>query len=368
MRYTTALYRFIAILSSTLLLYNAYVVNPNYVLAASPRMELSVKSSPGAEHATVKQLNGAEMLKGALKLSRTIAPASDLYVTIHQDTGSSVYTMDKTGNLHSVGGEMLVLRPTVRSKLLKEAQTLRAKHYGKLLPWHEAKLIIPRKAYLKVVDLETGLAFNAQRRAGSSHADVQPLTIADTQIMKQIYDGAWSWHRRAILVEANGRMLAASMHGMPHGGDGIPDNGFSGHFCIHFQGSTTHGKGNVDLGHQLMIAKASGTLDRFVTEFDPYDTINAFFLANEYGDSGLMHRLFPGSAHPQANMRHFGVEEGAVRYRFLQGEDHTEQQLAIDIEVETCLARAARCSSKSVHVFHMRRMSQVEPWLIDEIK
>ena len=58
--------------------------------------------------------------------------------------------------------------------------------------------------------------------------------------MKTIYNGKWSWKRRAILIITHDQLLAASMHGMPHGA-GALKNGFPGHFCVHFYGSTTHG-------------------------------------------------------------------------------------------------------------------------------
>lgn len=61
--------------------------------------------------------------------------------------------------------------------------------------------------------METGLQFQVQRRAGKNHADVQPLTKQDTAVMKQIYQGKWSWKRRAILVRKDDQFLAASMHG-----------------------------------------------------------------------------------------------------------------------------------------------------------
>src|SRR5262249_30423101 len=38
----------------------------------------------------------------------------------------------------------------------------------------------------------------------------------------------------------------------------IPDNDFSGHFCIHFLESTTHKSNEPDLGHQMMVYKAAG--------------------------------------------------------------------------------------------------------------
>ncbi|MEK3885574.1 hypothetical protein [Paenibacillus sp. PL2-23] len=331
--------------------------------------ELAVKASPHATYASKQTLSSASLLTGAVEVYDSSLPSTDTYLTItSKSEEQTMYRVDPDGNLHQEDGKELVLKPEARLKLLAASQELRSRHYGELLSWEEASHIIPRKAKLKVIDLESGLVFNAQRRAGSSHADVQPLTKSDTEIMKQIYNGEWSWHRRAIIVEANGRKLAASMHGMPHGGDGIPDNGFSGHFCIHFQGSATHGKGNIDLGHQFMVAKAAGTLDAFKRRMDPYDMINAFFLANEYGDSQLMEELFSNAGHEQASMQHFGAERGTVRHRFTESEAPLENMVAVDIPVETCLIRGGACRDQAKSVFHMRRLSPAEQWRIDRIQ
>jgi hypothetical protein len=143
-------------------------------------------------------------------------------------------------------------------------------------------------AAFDVVDVETGLAFRAQRRAGSAHADVQPLTRRDADTMKRIYGGRWSWDRRAVLLRYGDRQLAASMNGMPHGGDGIPDNGFNGHFCIHFAGSTTHGKSNLDLAHQTMTYKAAGELPRFLATLAPYQIADLFLIAYNQQDKQLL--------------------------------------------------------------------------------
>ncbi|MGI6113810.1 MAG: hypothetical protein ACOYEJ_06780 [Mahellales bacterium] len=132
--------------------------------------------------------------------------------------------------------------------------------YGRLLPWNEVKKIFPNMSIAKVVDFRTGLSFMVQRRAGSSHADVQPLTAQDTAIMKEIYGGTWSWNRRAVIVEVNGYRIAGSMTGMPHGYGKIKDNNFNGHFCIHFLNSTTHTSGNVDKRHLEEILKSAGML------------------------------------------------------------------------------------------------------------
>lgn len=131
--------------------------------------------------------------------------------------------------------------------------------YGLLLPWTEAEEIFPLFSIGKVIDMSTGSSFMVQRRAGSSHADVQPLTAKDTAAMKKIFGGSWTWNRKAIIVETGNYRIAASMNGMPHGSGKIADNNFPGHFCIHFLCSTTH-TGSMDLQHQKEILKAAGKL------------------------------------------------------------------------------------------------------------
>ena len=117
--------------------------------------------------------------------------------------------------------------------------------------------IFPRGATAKITDVATGLAWREQRRGGTNHADVQPLTAADTAALKRAYGGTWSWNRRAIFVTINGINYAASMNGMPHGGGSIEDNNFDGHHCIHFTNSRTHGSNKVCELHQAAIKKAA---------------------------------------------------------------------------------------------------------------
>lgn len=144
------------------------------------------------------------------------------------------------------------------------------------LPWEQVDELLPRYSKFTVQDLETGKKFKVQRRAGSRHADVQPLTSKDTKIMKEIYHGKWSWKRRAIIVHSEDKKIAASMHGMPHGA-GALQNDFPGHFCIHFYGSTTHRTNFMDLSHKLMILKSAGELESFLAESNPYDLANSYF-------------------------------------------------------------------------------------------
>jgi len=123
--------------------------------------------------------------------------------------------------------------------------------------WTVVDAAFPRKANATVTDIETGITFGIHRYGGTNHADVEPLTAADTAKFKTIYGGQWSWNRRAVMVNMNGRVFAASMNGMPHGGQDIYNNNFDGQFCIHFLNSRTHGTNRVDEAHQAAIQKAA---------------------------------------------------------------------------------------------------------------
>jgi len=156
-----------------------------------------------------------------------------------------------------------------------------------MLHWEEVDKILPKYSKFTVLDVETGEMFKVQRREGNRHADVQPLTSKDTKIMKEIYGGKWSWKRRAIIVIHRDQWIAASMHGMPHGAGSL-ENDFPGHFCIHFYGSYTHGTNSMDLSHNLMIYKAAGKLQEYVTSADPFELINAYVAGFKQQDPRIL--------------------------------------------------------------------------------
>ncbi|MFO7154500.1 MAG: G5 domain-containing protein [Caldicoprobacter oshimai] len=128
-----------------------------------------------------------------------------------------------------------------------------------MMPWFGgANRIFTRGSIAKVTHVGTGLTFYVIRYGGTNHADCEPLTAADTAVIKRIYGGTFSWDRKPIIVQVNGKKMAASMNGMPHGGYSIRNNSFPGHFCIHFYGSRTHGTNRIDPDHQAMIRIAAG--------------------------------------------------------------------------------------------------------------
>ncbi|MFT9497736.1 LysM peptidoglycan-binding domain-containing protein, partial [Anaerosolibacter sp.] len=154
--------------------------------------------------------------------------------------------------------------------------------YGEYLDWWtEAQYVIPVNAEFKVVDFYTGKSFMAKRTTGANHADVETLTIADTNAMKEIWGGSFSWDRRPAIIEYKGRTLAVSVASMPHAGndsapggqytawrsdnygsgynlDWVKNNGIDGVFDIHFANSTRHSDGQVDTKHQENIKIAAG--------------------------------------------------------------------------------------------------------------
>ena len=107
-----------------------------------------------------------------------------------------------------------------------------------------------------VIDVRTGLSFQARRFGGWYHADCEPLTAADTAVIKKMAGGEWSWDRRPIWVSYRGRVVAASMHCMPHMANPTKSNNFPGHFCIHLYNSLVHENSKTCPRHQRCVQEA----------------------------------------------------------------------------------------------------------------
>lgn len=116
--------------------------------------------------------------------------------------------------------------------------------------------IFSRGTTAKVTDVRTGISFSVRRKGGTKHADTEPSSKSDTRKMKKASGGSWSWTRRPIIVTIGGKRYAASMNTMPHGESSL-DNGYPGHFCIHFTESHTHESDKVDSAHQSAINEAA---------------------------------------------------------------------------------------------------------------
>lgn len=116
--------------------------------------------------------------------------------------------------------------------------------------------LIPFGAVFEIKDVRSGIIFSAYRMRGASHLDAEPLTKEDTANMKKAYAG-WRWDRRPILIRYQGRVIAASMNGMPHSWQSNRTSGFPGHFCIHFAFSRGDSSQRLDANHQQAVLEAA---------------------------------------------------------------------------------------------------------------
>ncbi|WP_141692375.1 hypothetical protein [Paenibacillus pectinilyticus] len=322
---------------------------------------LQVKAAPGARYQTESTFDD-KSLQRALESAAAGVPYIE---PLLPDTTLSYYKKDQTQLLgvtptgeavDLAAKQTLQLSSKAQAALREQVRALRAKHYGELLTWEEASLVLPKFSSFTVLDVESGLSFEGQRRAGSHHADVQPLTKADSATLKSIYGGQWSWDRRAVLVKLNGRTLAASMHGMPHGGDGIPGNDFNGHFCIHFLGSVTHGSRSVDPAHQVMVHRAAGLLNDYVSKLSPSALIDVWISGAHQGDLQLL-QVTTGQeqALHVRSMRRLSKEQ----------EQDVSQLLQLDTTVDVAMtgARSSAVSTRRV-LFHLERATLQDRWFI----
>lgn len=332
--------------------------------ARSEQLHLEVKASPNATYMTQTELTDKKLIReldAAAESGAWKEPLPPDTVLRYPSRSGAVRELGLTpaGDVVDLARcRSLRVSDATRHKLAAQVTAQRAKHYGELLTWEEASLLLPKYSSFTIVDLETGLQFRGQRRAGSSHADVQPLTKADSAALKAIYGGAWSWDRRAVLVEIDGRRLAASMHGMPHGGDGIPDNGFNGHFCIHFLGSVTHGSHAIDPAHQVMVHKAAGQLPAYLAKLSAWELIDVWIAAANQGDQQLLQAVSaatPPNAVPVRTMRRLS--------RF--PERDTTALLELHTEVDVAATPEGRSQPQKKRVlFHLERDSPADGWRI----
>lgn len=352
-------------------LFILFFMHPQYVRAhSSPVIILTVKTSSVSQLESQLMIKNNQRLfnlfKGAVVQKVDHSPATDIRLVMNDGKKRTVYAVDDDGYIYDELGHRMDLRSDLKKDLLEYVRSLRFIHYGDMLTWKEADKAIPLKKIFKVIDIETGLQFNVQRRAGKHHADVQPMTKEDTYVMKRIYNDAWSWRRRAILVQIGNQLIAASMHGMPHGGDGIPDNHFNGHFCIHFYKSTTHGTKAVDLEHQLMVQKAAGKLEEYIDSSSPHEIVNIFFIAVNTKENEMMKMTFPDAKHAQLAFFVREIQSIIPSVPIPQNADEKEL-MAIDLPVQVQVIRKGQKNEKMMFQFHLKRTALTDPWKIDFI-
>jgi len=142
---------------------------------------------------------------------------------------------------HGYNGYIGIAQPsdeTVLSGDTDEMSVPELVHAGEivveLIDWTTARGVVQKGEDMQVVDVHTGITFYMRSFSIGGHADVEPVTIEDTDAILESRNGIWSWTPRPVWVTVGGRTFAAALNGMPHSGSTIDDNGMNGHLCLHF--------------------------------------------------------------------------------------------------------------------------------------
>ena len=204
----------------------------------------------------------------------------EVYGTVvHKEENS---TNLSSSNVNSNSSKKSVQAPLSRGGIPKNKsqESNVSKPKVELLDWWKgASSVFSVDSEAVVKDVYTGKTFRIIRTMGTNHADCEAATKQDTQTIKEIW-GGFSWDRRPVQIIIGGRVLAASMSGMPHAGldaapaydtvsnraggygrgqnlDVIKGNGMDGHFDVHFLNSKTHGTSRIDPQHQACVRRAA---------------------------------------------------------------------------------------------------------------
>ena len=85
-----------------------------------------------------------------------------------------------------------------------------------------------------IYDPDTGLHFNLHMFSLGKHADSEPPTAADTDVLNQIC-GVNSWTPHYVwVIFTDGRVYIGSIHSHGHSVDHTSGNNLEGHICLHF--------------------------------------------------------------------------------------------------------------------------------------
>lgn len=105
----------------------------------------------------------------------------------------------------------------------------------KLLHWQdEIKPTVKAGQTITILEPQSGLSWSISFYSLGRHADSQPTSWRDTQIMN-VALGKSDWTVHPVYVKLpDGRWTMATMHNRPHLYGSIMNNGFGGHLCIHF--------------------------------------------------------------------------------------------------------------------------------------
>ena len=220
---------------------------------------VKISSAKQASNLLKIGMEGAEVRNIQQELRKRnfmIAPATGYFGDV---TEGAVQAFQKKAGLHAdgiVGAETYDTLFADNGITTTVAELFGITGEVKLSTWDDIDKVFTKGSKALVTDVKTGKQFWVKRFGGWWHADCEPCTAEDTAIMKECYNGTWSWDRHPIWVTVGSVTYAASQNGMPHLASPTPDNNFPGHFCIHFKDSKVHETGRECPRHQACVMYA----------------------------------------------------------------------------------------------------------------
>ncbi|MCL1884985.1 MAG: hypothetical protein FWF81_14660 [Defluviitaleaceae bacterium] len=177
----------------------------------------------------------------------------------------------------SCGDDAYEITPEIGTYAIEEPR----ERFAELLDFQEALEVFTEGMEAEILDIETGITYRVRRVTGGYNtlADVETLTLQDTERLLETAGGEWNIRRRAVIVMAGERRIAASIAPFEHsgseehpfgeiidnrsGGTGtgvnlnyIRGNGMVGVVDIFFFNSLIPGINRVDERHQEMVLRA----------------------------------------------------------------------------------------------------------------
>lgn len=222
---------------------------------------VSVSVSPASSfHSTLTFRAQHSFVKQLLRAKTVAAYVNPYWVRPTLVVHNRHFLYDHDGNLFEKERPLqYMLSANLKQKIEDLVAKVESVHYAKATPWEQVKQTFGRMEYATVIDLETGERFHVQRRAGSRHADVQPLTRTDTQTMKKFIRangagsaGRFSWRSTAFISPPRCTACLTVR--------GYRRKRLSRTLLHPLFGSSTHKRKEPDPSHSLMIQKASGSL------------------------------------------------------------------------------------------------------------
>ncbi len=121
---------------------------------------------------------------------------------------------------------------------------------GELINWETVKSQLEAGQTYTITDCYSGTQFSMTFVDGENHAEMRCAAMEDEAAYKELFGGEYNYSKRPVLITLNGKNVAASLQGMPHGTDS--------HSCMYFDGSLSHVGTLSDIEQLNQVHKAAG--------------------------------------------------------------------------------------------------------------